>query len=81
MFQRGFLPLHCEGRLDILGTLGGIDGAEEDVHILELHLLRLGNEEYDEERHGKAENAEHDEGAPADVGNGDGRYPGDHVVE
>ena len=59
--------------LNIHGALLRIDGAKEDIHVLERLALGLLDEEEDPHAHGYAEDAEHYERAPADGVHGIGR--------
>jgi len=67
--------------LHVRTTLSLLDGTEQDIHVLKLEALGLLDEEEDEGAHAEAEDAEHDEGAVADVVHGAGRDLGDAEVE
>lgn len=81
LLQLQFLLLNGDGGFDVGSTLGLVDGTEENIHVLEGLLLGLLDHEDGKGAVCEAENAEHDEGAPADVADGMGCELGDDEVE
>ena len=67
--------------LDICTPLLSGDGAEQDIHILERHALRLLDEKEDKQAIAEAETTEHDECAVADVVHSARRELSDAEVE
>lgn len=70
LLQLQLLPLNGYSSLDIRRTLGRVNSAEQNVHILKGLALCLPNEEEGEDAVCEAEDAEHDEGLPAKVVDG-----------
>lgn len=75
------LPLLRKSHLNVPLPASSIHIPKQHIDLFEAELLGLGDEDPDERRHGEAEAAEHDEGAPFDAVDGFGRDFGDDEVE
>jgi len=67
--------------LDVGAPLLLVDHAKQHINLLQTAALGLLHEEENEDAHGQTEDAEHEEGAPADVVHGGGGHLGDDEVE
>jgi len=67
--------------LHISSTHISIHSPEKDLHILESPAFGLLDEEVDKDKVGSAEDAKHEEDAPANVVDGAGCHVGDGEIE
>lgn len=72
--------LRMQDGLDIPSPLLGIHPAEQEIQLLQRLPLGLAHDQEGPGAHAQTEEAEHEEGAPADVGHGDRRDLGDGEV-
>ena len=67
--------------LDINGSLVGVDGTKQHIHVLQCTSPGLSDEEEDEEEVSETEASEHDKGLPAKMIDGTGSDLGNDKVE